>query len=610
MCGIIGYLGPREAMPVILDGLKRLEYRGYDSAGMAIIGRNGGMGLRRTVGKLRELERVTQQNPLPGQVGIGHTRWATHGRPSEKNAHPHVADKIAVVHNGIIENYQELRETLHKSGRSFASETDTEVISHLTALYIRQGASYLQAVQAALAAIHGSYALVFLNADEPRTLIGVRKESPMILGLGEGEFYLASDIPAILPYTRKVIFLEDHDMVMIRPGEYQLLNRAGERVERPVQTITWTPAMAEKAGHKHFMQKEIFEQPRALTDTFRGRVDAVQGEVLLDEISWTADELKKVRKVFLVACGTSYHAALVGKAVIEKLCRIPVEADLASEFRYRDPMVDEHTLLIPISQSGETADTRAGLTAGKSLGAKSLAIVNAVGSSIAREADSVIYTHAGPEIGVASTKAFTTQLMVLYLLALYLAQRLEKLPRPEVKRLLTHLTQVPNWVQETLKADQQIRETARRYMSAANFLYLGRGLHHPLALEGALKLKEISYIHAEGYAAGEMKHGPIALIDQEMPVVVLATRSPVLEKIQGNIEEVSARGGRLIALTEEHNLQVRERVESVIAVPEVPWELSPAVLAAPLQLLAYHVADLKGKDVDMPRNLAKSVTVE
>ena len=587
MCGIIGYLGSQEAMPIILDGLKRLEYRGYDSAGMAVI-HDGGLSIRRSVGKLLELEKVLRQDPLSGQVGIGHTRWATHGRPSETNAHPHMVGSIAVVHNGIIENYLELKEELIKEGHRFASETDTEIVSHLVVKYLNQGAEYLEAVGRTLAAIRGSYALVIVNANEPRMLVAARKESPLILGLGEGEYFLASDIPAILPYTRRVIFLEDHDLVVVRDGECLILDQEGRKVERPVNHITWSPAMAEKAGYKHFMQKEIFEQPRALIDTFRGRIDPDLGEVVLPEIALDAAAVKKLRKIFLVACGTSFHAAMVGKLLIEGLCRIPVEVELGSEFRYRNPLVDADTLLIPISQSGETADTRAGLSAGKKLGARTLAIVNAVGSSIAREADAVLYTHAGPEIGVASTKAFTTQLVALYLIALYLAQRLGRLNRAAIRHRLTDLLKLPTWVQETLDLDHEIRETGRRYMNAHNFLYLGRGIHYPIALEGALKLKEISYIHAEGYAAGEMKHGPIAMIDENMPVVVLASRSPVLEKVQGNIEEVAARGGRLIALTEADNAQVWERVESGITVPAVPLELSPIVLVTPLQLLAYH----------------------
>jgi glucosamine--fructose-6-phosphate aminotransferase (isomerizing) len=609
MCGIIGYLGPQEAMPIILDGLKRLEYRGYDSAGMAVIGGNG-LAIRRSLGKLKELENLLLQDPLQGQVGIGHTRWATHGRPSETNAHPHRVGDIAVVHNGIIENYLELKEGLIKAGHRFASETDTEIVSHLIVKHLEDGAPYLEAVQRTLKEIKGSYALAIINAGEPRMLVAARKESPLILGLGEGEYFLASDIPAILPYTRRVIFLEDHDFVVLRDGQFLLLDQAGERIERPEHTITWSPAMAEKAGYKHFMRKEIFEQPRALIDTFRGRINPDLGEVMLQEITLSDEAIKDIRKIYLVACGTSFHAAMVGKTLIENLCRIPVEVELGSEFRYRDPLVDRHTLLIPISQSGETADTRAGLTAGKALGAKSLAIVNAVGSSIARDADAVLYTHAGPEIGVASTKAFTTQLVALYLIALFLAQKLGRLNRDDGRRRLAELLKLPTWVQETLDLDAEIRETGRRYMNAHNFLYLGRGIHYPIALEGALKLKEISYIHAEGYAAGEMKHGPIALIDENMPVLVLASRSPVLEKVQGNIEEVAARGGRLIAVTELDNTQVRDRVESVITVPSVPLELSPIVLVTPLQLLAYHIADLRGTDVDQPRNLAKSVTVE
>ncbi|MCG2773878.1 MAG: glutamine--fructose-6-phosphate transaminase (isomerizing) [Desulfobacterales bacterium] len=609
MCGIIGYLGPQEAMPIILDGLKRLEYRGYDSAGMAVIGETG-LAIRRSLGKLKELENLVRQDPLQGQVGIGHTRWATHGRPSETNAHPHRVGDIAVVHNGIIENYLELKAELIKAGHRFSSETDTEIVSHLIVKHLEDGASYLEAVQRTIKEIKGSYALAIINAGEPRMLVAARRESPLILGLGEGEYFLASDIPAILPYTRRVIFLEDHDFVVLRDGEFLLLNREGERIQRPEHTITWSPAMAEKAGYKHFMQKEIFEQPRALIDTFRGRINPDLGEVMLQEITLSIDEIKDIRKIFLVACGTSFHAAMVGKTLIENLCRIPVEVELGSEFRYRDPLVDRHTLLIPISQSGETADTRAGLTAGKALGAKSLAIVNAVGSSIARDADAVLYTHAGPEIGVASTKAFTTQLVALYLIALFLAQKLGRLNRDDARRRLAELLKLPTWVQETLDLDAEIREIGRRYMNAHNFLYLGRDIHYPIALEGALKLKEISYIHAEGYAAGEMKHGPIALIDENMPVLVLASRSPVLEKVQGNIEEVAARGGRLIAVTELDNAQVRDRVESVITVPSVPLELSPIVLVTPLQLLAYHIADLRGTDVDQPRNLAKSVTVE
>ena len=432
------------------------------------------LAIRRSVGKLIELDKLLRREPLPGQVGIGHTRWATHGRPSETNAHPHLVDSIAVVHNGIIENYLEVKEQLLKEGHKFSSETDTEIVSHLIAKFLRQGLEYLEAVRQTLATIRGSYALGIVNAREPRLLVAARKESPLILGLGEGEYFLASDIPAILPYTRRVIFLEDHDLVVLRDEGFQILGRDGQPVERQVNHITWSPAMAEKAGYKHFMQKEIFEQPRALIDTFRGRINPDLGEVMLEEVTFSDREIKDLHKIFLVACGTSYHAAMVGKFLIEGLCRLPVEIDLGSEFRYRNPLVDSHTLLIPISQSGETADTRAGLSAGKALGAKTLAIVNAVGSSIAREADSVLYTHAGPEIGVASTKAFTTQLVALYLIALFLASRLGRLTRDQVRHRLGDLLKLPTWVQETLEQDAQIRETARQYMEARNFLYLGR----------------------------------------------------------------------------------------------------------------------------------------
>jgi len=609
MCGIIGYLGQKECMSIILDGLKRLEYRGYDSAGMAVIGANG-LDMRRTQGKLVELEKLLMLNPLPGRTGIGHTRWATHGPPSERNAHPHRVQNISVVHNGIIENYLEIKEQLISEGHRFASDTDTEVVPHLIVKFLNQGAPYLEAVRLALQAIRGSYALVILNTEEPRLLVGARHESPLILGVGDAEYFLASDIPAILPYTRQVVFLEDHDLVVIREDGYQIDNLKKEHIQRPVTTVSWTPAMAEKAGYKHFMQKEIFEQPRAIIDTFRGRMDPEEGEVYLNEVTLSDTELRSLKRLYLVACGTSFHAAMVGKFLLEAWCRLPVEVDLASEFRYRDPLLDPETLLIVISQSGETADTRAGLLAGLEKKAKTLAICNVVGSSIAREAMNVIYTHAGPEIGVASTKAFTTQLVALYLLALYLAKRLGRLSREQVRRHLANLLKLPTWVQETLDQDKDIRNLARRYMNAQDFLYLGRSLHFPIALEGALKLKEISYIHAEGYAAGEMKHGPIALIDEKMPVVVLASQSPVLDKVKGNIEEVKARGGNVIAVTEADNYPVLEKADAAITVPHMPLELSPIVLVVPLQLLAYHIADLRGTDVDQPRNLAKSVTVE
>ncbi|MFP3866913.1 MAG: glutamine--fructose-6-phosphate transaminase (isomerizing) [Desulfobacteraceae bacterium] len=609
MCGIVGYLGTQQAMPLLLEGLKRLEYRGYDSAGMAVIGNNG-LEIRRSLGKLKELDKLLQEMPLVGTMGIGHTRWATHGRPSETNAHPHQVGHIAVVHNGIIENYLELKQRLVGEGHSFSSETDTEIVSQLIYKYSRQGAEFVQAVRLALKDIRGSFALVVLNAQEPRMLIAARKESPLILGLANGEYFVASDIPAILHHTRRVIFLEDHDLVILRDGDFILEGRDGLPVERPVTTITWSPAMAEKAGYKHFMQKEIFEQPRALIDTFRTRIDPDQGEIFLEEFNLADKDLQSLKKITLVACGTSYHAALVGKFLLEDMCRFPVEVDLGSEFRYRNPFVDPQTLLIPISQSGETADTLAGLKEGRAKGAHTMAICNVVGSSIARESGNVFYTHAGPEIGVASTKAFTTQLVALFLISLFLARRLGRQSQDQVREQLANLLKLPTLVQEVLDYDQKLREIGQHYVQAQDFLYLGRGIHYPIALEGALKLKEISYIHAEGYPAGEMKHGPIALIDEHLPVVVLATRGPVFDKMMGNIEEVIARRGRVIALSEADNYPVYEKVETLIPVPETTLALSPILLVVPLQLLAYHIADLRGTDVDQPRNLAKSVTVE
>ncbi len=596
-------------MPILLDGLKRLEYRGYDSAGMAVMGPRG-LDIRRSVGKLRELEKQLQESPLEGTVGIGHTRWATHGRPSESNAHPHQVGHIAVVHNGIIENYLELKRQLIAEGHTFSSETDTEIIAQLIYKYSSQGADFVEAVRRALKDTRGSYAVVVINDREPRTLVAARKESPLILGLGDSENFLASDIPAILSHTRRMIFLEDGDVVILREGEAVIENLEGEPQERPVATITWSPAMAEKAGYKHFMLKEIFEQPRALIDTFRQRINPDKGQIVLEEFHMNAEEVRHLKKITLVACGTSFHAALVGKFLMESLCRLPVEVDLGSEFRYRDPFVDAATLLVPISQSGETADTLAGLREGKAKGARTLAICNAVGSSIARDSESVFYTHAGPEIGVASTKAFTTQLVALYLIALHLAALQQRLSPGQIQEHLQALLKLPTLVQEVLDADRVIRQIGHKYMNAHNFLYLGRSLHYPIALEGALKLKEISYIHAEGYPAGEMKHGPIALIDETMPVVVLATQGPVFDKMMSNIEEVVARRGRVIAVSEADNFIVKEKVETVIPVPGTTLELSPILLVVPLQLLAYHIADLRGTDVDQPRNLAKSVTVE
>ncbi|MCF8034218.1 MAG: glutamine--fructose-6-phosphate transaminase (isomerizing) [Desulfarculaceae bacterium] len=611
MCGIIGYLGPGEAPEVIMDGLARLEYRGYDSAGLAVVTPEGGFAVRRAEGKLSRLAAKLAQEPVSGHLGMGHTRWATHGRPSETNAHPHLHGDVAVVHNGIIENYLELKQELVAAGHSFTSETDTEIAAVLIAEERGKGGGLEGAVRRALGRIRGSYALVILDRTQPDMIIGARKDSPLVLGLGEpGEFFLASDVPAFLAHSNRVVFLHDGDFVVVRGGGYTISDLAGDRQERPVDTISWSPAMAEKAGYKHFMQKEIFEQPRALVDTIGGRAKAGEDDVFLPDLGISDEELKDIKRLVLLACGTSWHAALVGKFWIEGLSRVPAEVDLGSEFRYRSPLVGPGDLVVAISQSGETADTLAALREATSKGAKAVAVCNVVGSTLTREAQGVIYTHAGPEIGVASTKAFTTQLVVLYMLALHLGRVRGTLDSQQGQKLINDLVALPGLLQQTLENEQEVMEVAAAYAEAQDFLYLGRGLCYPIALEGALKLKEISYIHAEGYPAGEMKHGPIALIDHEMPVVVLANKNDVLEKVLSNMQEVRARQGRLIALTESDNQAARSLADAVIGVPHSPPLLAPVVLTVPLQLLAYHVAVIRGTDVDQPRNLAKSVTVE
>ncbi len=609
MCGIIGYIGPRDTKEVLLEGLRRLEYRGYDSAGIALF-HEGKVVIRRSLGKLRELERKTAGERFSGHIGIGHTRWATHGKPSEANAHPHKAGGVVVVHNGIIENYLSLKEALSGEGHTFKSETDTEILSHLIQSHIFKGATFEEAVRQALLRIQGSYAIAVLYEGEKDKLIAARKESPLILGLGERESFVASDIPAILPYTRKMIFLEDGEIAVIQEAAFQISTLWGEKRRRSPKEILWDPVTAEKGGFKHFMLKEIHEQPRAIADTIRGRVSLEEGKVLLGDSVLSAKALKEIRRVCIIACGTSYHAALVGKFMIEELARIPTEVDLGSEFRYRDAIVGPQDLLVAISQSGETADTLAAFREGKKKGARTLAICNVVDSSLARESDGIFYTHAGPEIGVASTKAFTTQLVGLFLLALNLARTRETIGQKEVKGLLEDLLKIPHQVQEVLDLNPQIEALSRKYLNARDFLYLGRGVNYPIALEGALKLKEISYIHAEGYPAGEMKHGPIALIDEEMPVVVLATRSKTYEKILGNIEEVRAREGKVIALANPSSKEIAAKAKDVLFIPETHPLLAPILLTIPLQLLAYNIAVLKGTDVDQPRNLAKSVTVE
>ncbi len=609
MCGIVGYIGPRETAKVLIDGLRRLEYRGYDSAGIAVFHR-GKVEIRRKEGKLSNLEELIGKETFDGKVGIGHTRWATHGRPSDENAHPHKAGKVAVVHNGIVENYLSLKEILKSKGHVFSSETDTEIISHLIDEFVREGYSPLEAVRAALDKIKGSYALGILLEGEEQSLIAARKESPLVIGLGKGEYFVASDIPPVLPYTREFIFMEDGEVALLSSQGVKFFNAKGGEVSKEPKQVNWNPLMAEKGGYKHFMLKEIFEQPRAVIDTIRGRISEEKGDAVLEDVHLDAKFLKKMQRINLIACGTSYHAALVGKFLIEEFCRIPVEADIGSEFRYRNPIVEKDHLLVAISQSGETADTLAALREAKRKGAMTLAICNVVESSLAREADHVIYTHAGPEIGVASTKAFTTQLVILFLLGLRIGRELGLLSSEAGKTLIEELVRVPHLMEEFLKTSHQVEKIARKYLHARDFLYLGRGINYPIALEGALKLKEISYVHAEGYPAGEMKHGPIALIDRDMPVVVLATKNDVYEKVISNIEEVRAREGKIIALASPSDREIVQKVDDVIFIPETLPSLTPILLTLPLQLLAYYMADFKGTDVDQPRNLAKSVTVE
>jgi glucosamine--fructose-6-phosphate aminotransferase (isomerizing) len=609
MCGIVGYIGPRETAKVLIDGLRRLEYRGYDSAGIAVFHR-GKVEIRRKEGKLSNLEELIGKETFDGKVGIGHTRWATHGRPSDENAHPHKAGKVAVVHNGIIENYLSLKEILKGKGHIFSSETDTEIISHLIDEFVREGYSPLEAVRKALDKIKGSYALGILLEGEEHSLIAARKESPLVIGLGKEEYFIASDIPPILPYTRKFIFMEDGEVAFLSSHGVKVFDAKGDEVSREPKQVNWNPLMAEKGGYKHFMLKEIFEQPRAVIDTIRGRLSEEKGDAVLGNFHFDPTFLKKIRRINLIACGTSYHAALVGKFLIEEFCRIPVDADIGSEFRYRNPIIEEDHFLVAISQSGETADTLAALREAKRKGAMSLAICNVVESSLAREADHVIYTHAGPEIGVASTKTFVTQLVILFLLGLRMGRELGHLSSEAGKTLIEELVRVPHLMEEMLKTSHEVAKIARKYLHARDFLYLGRGINYPIALEGALKLKEISYVHAEGYPAGEMKHGPIALIDRDMPVVVLATKNEVYEKVISNIEEVRAREGMIIALASPSDREIVKKVDDVILIPETLPSLTPILLTLPLQLLAYYMADFKGTDVDQPRNLAKSVTVE
>ena len=609
MCGIVGYIGKQEATPIILEGLRRLEYRGYDSAGVCVVN-SGRADIRRSEGKLVNLDKLLAKEPTNGEIGIGHTRWATHGRPSEINAHPHHAGSVIVVHNGIIENYLELKEKLKGLGREFKSETDTEVISHVIDEKLKEADSFEKAVRLALQELRGAYAVCILCEREPGTLIAAKQGSPIVVGLGECEFFVASDIPAILSHTREMVFMEDGEMAVFRDGQAWFSTIAGEPLEKKSRHIDWSPLMAEKGGYKHFMLKEIYEQPRAIRDTIAGRLREEEGTVFLESLKLTDAELEQVERISIVACGTSWHAALVGKFLIEEHCRIPVEVDIASEFRYRNPIVNDKTLMILISQSGETADTLAALREGKGRGAKNVAVCNAVDSSIARESNGVIYTHAGPEIGVASTKAFTTQMVALYLFAIKLGRTIGTIDRNKGRAMVASLIHIPALLDKVLELNPQMETIARTFMHARDFLYLGRGINYPIALEGALKLKEISYIHAEGYPAGEMKHGPIALIDENMPVVILVPKGDNYEKVVSNMEEVIARGGQVIAICTEGDREIGKKAAAAIEIPHEGESLMPILISVPMQLLAYHIAVLKGTDVDQPRNLAKSVTVE
>jgi len=618
MCGIVGYIGPKRVVPLILDGLKRLEYRGYDSAGIAVVADNGKLEIRRAPGKLRNLEESIRTTPLEGVYGIGHTRWATHGRPTEENAHPHrdCTGQIVVVHNGIIENYIELKKQLLAEGHRFLTETDTEIIAHLIEK-LSKDAPLEEAVRKAVKTMTGAYALVAVSAKDPNKIVAARLGPPIVVGLGDHEFFVASDIPAILQHTRSVFFLGDGEMAVLTPQGVHFSDFESHPISRPPQHITWDPIMAEKSGFKHFMQKEIFDQPRSVRDTLLGRVSQETGKVFLDEMGITEDEFRKFKNVKIVACGTSWHAGLAGKFMIERLAELPVEVDYGSEFRYRDPIVGPESLIVAISQSGETADTLAAEREARQKGAQVVSICNVVGSMLTRESSGTIYTHAGPEIGVASTKAFTGQLTALLLTALYLGQVRGKLANSDSQHLMQELTRVPHKIETILQHDAAIEDLARHFFRHTDFLYLGRGIHYPIALEGALKLKEISYIHAEGYPAGEMKHGPNALIDENLPVVMIATRdesdpSSMLryEKTVSNLQEVKARDGIVIAVVTEGDKLARESADHVIELPPAPDLVSPILEIVPLQLLAYHIAVRRGCDVDQPRNLAKSVTVE
>jgi glucosamine--fructose-6-phosphate aminotransferase (isomerizing) len=620
MCGIVGYVGNKQVVPLIIDGLRKLEYRGYDSAGIAVVDENRVLSLRRAEGKLRNLEEAIRLNPLDGNYGIGHTRWATHGRPTEENAHPHrdQSGKVVVVHNGIIENYLALKDRLTAEGSEFKTETDTEVVAHLIGHYKEtEGLSLELAVRKAVQELRGIFALSIISVDEPDTIVAVREGPPVVIGMGDGEFFVASDIPPILQHTRDVFFLGDKEIAVLTRDSVRVTDFEGNVVEPQQQRITWDPIMAEKGGFKHFMLKEIYEQPRAVRDTVQGRVSLDTGKVYLDPMDISEEDFQGLTSVKIAACGTSWHAGLAGKYMIEQMARVPVEVDYASEFRYRNPVLLETDLLIVISQSGETADTIAAMREAKQAGCKVLAICNVHGSMITREAEGTILTHAGPEIGVASTKAFTAQMVALYLFALYLGQVRGKIDEAGAKKLVQDLAELPLKIEQLLNDADTIEELSKEFFRVQDFLYLGRGINFPVALEGALKLKEISYIHAEGYPAGEMKHGPNALIDEKLPVVVVNTREEGnagselrYEKTHSNIVEVKARDGIVVSVLTEGDGMSSKVSDHVIEVPETSDLLAPILSVVPLQLLSYHIAVRRGCDVDQPRNLAKSVTVE
>jgi len=614
MCGIVGYVGAQDAPSIILGGLKRLEYRGYDSAGLAVVQLDGTIGVRREVGKLVKLEELVAAEPVSGRAGIGHTRWATHGEPSQRNAHPHIGTTaaVAVVHNGIIENFRALRKELEAKGCRFTSETDTEVVVHLVERYLAEGSNLEQAVRRALTHVQGANAFVFLCSREPDCLVAARigNAGGITIGLGKGEMFVASDIPAILEHTRDMIFIEDRQMAVVKPDGVQVTTLAGRPVAAQVHAIPWDPVAAAKEPFRHFMQKEIYEQARSVTDTIRGRADFEAGHVRLEHLTMKPKEAQALEKVVIVACGTSAYAGLVGKFIIEALARVPVEVDYGSEFRYRDPIITKNTAVLAITQSGETVDTLAAMEEARGKGARLWSIVNVIGSQAMRISDGVILMHAGPEIGVASTKAFTASLADLYMLGCYLGELRGTLAGARLREQVDHLALLPDLVGRVLEHGDEYEQLANQFHDREHFLYLGRGINYPVALEGALKLKEISYIHAEGYPAGEMKHGPIALIDEAMPVVAIAVRDHVYEKMISQIEQVKARGGIVIALATEGDDDIAAKADHILSVPAVTSLLSPVVNVVPLQLLAYYLAVRRGCDVDQPRNLAKSVTVE